>query len=294
MEAAMNGDAEGATPGATTPTVGAAAAGSSSLSPDAAAKAAEGTAPATLSGAAPELAKPAPSIAESTTPTLVPGAPTPAGEKATLAPEHSTVTTASSSSADLHKKTDKPSKPKLTPEQRAKLDAMEEEKEKKRKARIEDLTAMLIGRIRPFVDAKHPGDANDPETKAFEQRLRTEAEDLKLESFGVEMLHTIGQVYVTRSSNFLKSKKFFGGGFIGKLKEKGGMMKEGWGLLSGALDVQRAMMDMEKMEAKGTGTPEEIAALAEELSGKMLLTTWRATRWEVINVSAASETCGAS
>lgn len=45
------------------------------------------------------------------------------------------------------------------------------------------------------------------------------------------------------------------------------------------------MAQMEKLEAAGTATPEEIAALAEELSGKMLLTTWRATRWEVINVS---------
>ena len=42
-------------------------------------------------------------------------------------------------------------------------------------------------RIRPFVHAKNPGDANDTETKAFEARIRTEAEDLKLESFGIEV-----------------------------------------------------------------------------------------------------------
>ena len=45
----------------------------------------------------------------------------------------------------------------------------------------------LIQRIRPFVDAKNPGDHNDHETKVFEGRIRTEAEDLKLESFGVEV-----------------------------------------------------------------------------------------------------------
>lgn len=84
------------------------------------------------------------------------------------------------------------------------------------------------------MDAKHPGEANDVETQAFEQRVRTEAEDLKLESFGVEMLHTIGGVYMTRAGNFIKSKKFFGGGFFGRLKEKGGMVKEGWGLLGSA------------------------------------------------------------
>lgn len=52
---------------------------------------------------------------------------------------------------------------------------------------MDELRAKLLQRIRPFVDAKDPGDINDPETKAFEARIRTEAEDLKLESFGVEV-----------------------------------------------------------------------------------------------------------
>lgn len=45
------------------------------------------------------------------------------------------------------------------------------------------------------------------------------------------------------------------------------------------------MQEMEKLEQRGDATPEEIEALAQELSSKMLLTTWKATRWEVINVS---------
>lgn len=92
----------------------------------------------------------------------------------------------------------------------------------------------MIQRIRPFVHSHNAGEPNDPETKAFESRIRTEAEDLKLESFGIELLHTISGVYITKASNFVKAKKFFGGGFIGRLKEKGGMVKEGWGLLGSA------------------------------------------------------------
>lgn len=57
------------------------------------------------------------------------------------------------------------------------------------KTRITDLQAKLVARIRPFVDAKNPGDEKDQETKAFEARIRTEAEDLKLESFGIEVSH---------------------------------------------------------------------------------------------------------
>ena len=128
----------------------------------------------------------------------------------------------------------KAAKHKLTAEQKAKLEELDAQKEAERRKRIEQLTEKLKDRIRPFVDAKHPGDDNDPETQAFIAKTKTEAEDLKLESFGVEMLHTIAGVYVTRAGNFIKSKRFFGGGFIGRLKEKGGMVKEGWGLLGSA------------------------------------------------------------
>ena len=113
-------------------------------------------------------------------------------------------------------------KAKLTPEQKAKLQALEEEKERAREARIDTLAKNLIMRIRPFVEAKNPGDANDSETVAFEKRQKVEAEDLKLESFGVELLHTIGNVYIQKGSNFIKSRRSLVGGFggfFGRLKE---------------------------------------------------------------------------
>lgn len=49
------------------------------------------------------------------------------------------------------------------------------------------LTKKLIERIRPFVDAKNAGIDTDPETIAYSKRIKQEAEDLKLESFGVEV-----------------------------------------------------------------------------------------------------------
>lgn len=54
-------------------------------------------------------------------------------------------------------------------------------------ARVADLTTKMIERLRPFVEAKNPGGVGDPETAAFEAKMRREAEDLKLESFGVEV-----------------------------------------------------------------------------------------------------------
>lgn len=35
--------------------------------------------------------------------------------------------------------------------------------------------------------AENPGGKDDPETKAWEDKMKREAEDLKLESFGVEV-----------------------------------------------------------------------------------------------------------
>jgi len=76
---------------------------------------------------------------------------------------------------------------KLTPEQKKKLQELEEERRRAMEERVKTLTAKLLERLRPFVDAKAPGDKNDPETNAFESRMRLEADDLKLESFGVEV-----------------------------------------------------------------------------------------------------------
>ena len=78
-------------------------------------------------------------------------------------------------------------RPKLTPEQKKKLEEMDVQRRKAMEERVETLTKQLTERLRPFVDAKQPGDRNDPETLAFEDRMRREAEDMKLESFGVEV-----------------------------------------------------------------------------------------------------------
>ena len=55
--------------------------------------------------------------------------------------------------------------------------------------RIATLARKLKERIQPYVDARDPGGKLDPETIAFEAKMRKEAEELKWESFGVEVGH---------------------------------------------------------------------------------------------------------
>ncbi|KAI0642278.1 X-domain of DnaJ-containing-domain-containing protein [Trametes meyenii] len=220
--------------------------------------------------------------------------PSPATTPAPEAPlSASAQSPASSSSTNLkdkevnkaEKETQGKKKSKLTPEQKKKLQELDEERRKNMEERIETLTKKLVERLRSFVEAKHPGNKDDPETAAFEQKMRTEADDLKLESFGVELLHTIGTIYIMKATSFLKSRKFLGiPGFFSRLKEKGAMAKDAWGVIGSALGVQQTIAEMEKLQAKGELGEEELRALEEDVTGKIMLASWRGTRFEVSQV----------
>ncbi|PVF99843.1 DnaJ-domain-containing protein [Serendipita vermifera] len=177
---------------------------------------------------------------------------------------------------------------KLTPEQKAKIDAIGEERDKALEKRIEDLTSKLkdaSARLRPFVEAENPGAPNDPETKAWEDKMKREAEDLKLESFGVELLHTIGNVYIMKATSFMKSRKFLGiPGFFARLKEKGQLAKDAWGVIGSALGVQTVLIEMQKTLERGEVPEEELKALESDMTGRVLLASWRGTRMEVTQV----------
>ena len=75
----------------------------------------------------------------------------------------------------------------MTAEQREKLREQERARRKVMQERVEMLGAKMVERLRPFVEAERPGAEGDPETKRFEEGVRREVEDLKLESFGVEV-----------------------------------------------------------------------------------------------------------
>ncbi|KAH7106486.1 DnaJ-domain-containing protein [Auriculariales sp. MPI-PUGE-AT-0066] len=171
-------------------------------------------------------------------------------------------------------------KQKLTPEQRAQLLELEKERRKVMEERIKNLSDKLVERLRPYVDA-----TSEDEVKAFEKRIRTEAEDLKLESFGVELLHTIGSMYTNKATSYLKSKQFLGlSGFWSRVKEKGALAKDAWGVIGSALGAQNSMIDMQRMEERGDLTDEQKRQLEMDATGKILLASWRGARFEVKNV----------
>ncbi|KAH7913843.1 X-domain of DnaJ-containing-domain-containing protein [Hygrophoropsis aurantiaca] len=227
----------------------------------------------------PSTQQPDPSIAQPT-----PSAQSPADHHALTASSPSTSSPSTpkpgSSPPPQSKKRNK-----LTPEQKKKLQEIEDERHKAMEERVKMLTTKLIDRLRPFVEAKHPGDHGDPETKAFEEKIRREADDLKLESFGVELLHAIGTVYMMKATSFLKSKKFLGlAGFWSRMKEKGSVAKDAWGVIGSALGVQSLMQEMERLQAKGELGEDQLRELEQDVTGKIMLASWRGTRFEVVQV----------
>ncbi|CAK5283139.1 unnamed protein product [Mycena citricolor] len=239
------------------------------------------------------------------------GSSTPIGEAArstlssgSATPVRSTPTTPSASnetspsSLTVHSEAESPLPPskeskdkkrsKITPEQKQKLRDQETERQRVMEERVTSLTTKMIERLRPFVEAKHPGEKDDPETKAFEEKMRREAEDLKLESFGVELLHAIGGVYMMKATSFMKSKKFLGiPGFFSRLKEKSDLVKDVFGVIGSALSVRDLMLEMERQQSKGELGEEELRALEMDVTGKIMLASWRGARLEVVQVLRA-------
>ncbi|KAK2676331.1 hypothetical protein RAB80_008517 [Fusarium oxysporum f. sp. vasinfectum] len=171
----------------------------------------------------------------------------------------------------------------LTKEQREQLAAYEKERAKIRQERVDTLARKLLDRLSVWTETDKGPDV----TKAFQEKMRLEVENLKMESFGIDILHAIGQTYVSKASSLLRSQKFFGiGGFFSRLRDKGTLVKETWNTISSAIDAQQTMEDMAKMEEKGgeDWTDEKRAEYERRVTGKILTAAWRGSKFEIQSV----------
>jgi len=174
---------------------------------------------------------------------------------------------------------------KLSKEQRDELAAFEDERRKIREERVDTLSKKLIDRISVWTETDKGKDV----TEAFKEKMRLEVENLKMESFGLEILHAIGQTYLSKAATYLKSQKpIIGGvsGFFSRLKDKGNTIKETWGTVQTAIQAQMEIEEMAKMEEKGGDdwTDEKRAEYEKRVTGKILAAAWRGSKYEVQGV----------
>lgn len=171
----------------------------------------------------------------------------------------------------------------LTKEQREQLAAYEKERARIRKERVDSLARKLLDHISVWTETDKGADV----TRAFQEKMRLEVENLKMESFGIDILHAIGQTYVSKASSLLRSQKFLGiGGFFSRLRDKGTLFKETWNTISSAIDAQQTMEDMAKMEEKGGDdwTDEKRVEYERRVTGKILTAAWRGSKFEIQSV----------
>ena len=171
----------------------------------------------------------------------------------------------------------------LSKAQREELAAYEKERAKIRKERVETLAKKLVDRISIWTETDKSADV----TRAFQEKTRLEVENLKMESFGLDILHAIGQTYLQKATALLKSQKFLGiGGFFSRLKDKGTLAKETWNTISSAIDAQMTMEEMAKAEEKGgeDWTDEKKVEYERRVTGKILTAAWRGSKFEIQSV----------
>lgn len=187
------------------------------------------------------------------------------------------------SNTDVNKKGKDKKKGGLSKEQREQLAAYEKERARIREERVNTLAQKLLDRISIWTETDKGKDV----THSFQEKMRLEVEELKMESFGLDILHAIGQTYVSKATALLRSQKFFGmGGFLSRMKDKGTMVKDTWNTISSAIDAQQSMEEMARMEQLGgeDWTEEKKMEYERRVTGKILTAAWRGSKFEIQSV----------
>lgn len=181
------------------------------------------------------------------------------------------------------------------PPKKTKLEEFEEQLKLEKEKNAEVLAAKLIERLSILTESVYDEACKESFAKKFEE----EANLLKMESFGLDILHTIGDVYCERARIFLASNTVFGlGGMFHSMKAKGGVFMDTLRTVSAAIDAQSTMKELEKMKGASESdspildkdgkevtkpTPEELAVQEQLLMGKVLSAAWYGSKYEIMS-----------
>lgn len=173
----------------------------------------------------------------------------------------------------------------LSPEEKAQREAEKEkadqERAEVRAKRVDGLAQKLINKLSLYTEM---ADTSPSSIAAFTNIVQIEAEDLKHENYGVELLHAIGGTYTMKANQYLGKSIAFGlGGMYHSVREKGYIFSETVGTLRTALDLQSSFSELQKAEEKGL-TEEERSKLEEAAAAKGLQAIWRGSKLEVESV----------
>ncbi|KAI0776912.1 DnaJ-domain-containing protein [Trametes elegans] len=182
----------------------------------------------------------------------------------------------------------------LSPEEKARRDEKARkaaaEKAAVRAERVQKLVENLDRKISIFTEsAASPMDAQVSES--FRTICRLEAEELKKESYGVDLLQAIGFVYAQKGKHYLASNQtFLGmGGWVHNVQGKYHVFSETVSTLRAALELKSVFEQIQAAEKAGNLSPEEKQRLEEQAAEKGVQTLFKGAKLEIESV--LRETC---
>ncbi|KAF9961014.1 hypothetical protein BGZ72_005137, partial [Mortierella alpina] len=173
----------------------------------------------------------------------------------------------------------------LSPEEKAKREATASESKDKardeaRQARVDKLVKNLIHKLSIYTD----GPCDYTAAKAYQEMVRLEAEELKAESYGVELLHAIGFTYTLKAKQYLGKNEMMGlGSWFHGVREKGHILSETVSTLRAAMDLQQSFSQLQEAEKEEMDEAAK-KALEEAAASKGLRALWKGSKLEVEGV----------
>nr|VWP00319.1 Calcium/proton exchanger [Ganoderma boninense] len=182
----------------------------------------------------------------------------------------------------------------LSPEEKAKRDEKQRKQQAEKAAvraeRVQKLVENLDRKLSIFTEsATSPNDAQV--TESFRTICRLEAEELKQESYGVDLLHAIGFVYAQKGKQCLASNQtFLGmGGWLHNVQGKYHVFSETVSTLRAAMELKSVFEQIQAAEKAGNLTVDEKRRLEEQAAEKGLQALFKGTKLEIESV--LRETC---
>lgn len=173
-----------------------------------------------------------------------------------------------------------------------------EEKEKKvtaekaaaRAERVQKLVENLERKLSIFTESA-AGPYDPDVTNSWRTICQLEAEDLKKESYGVELLQAIGFVYVSKAKHYLATNQtLFGvGGWFHNVQGKYHVFSETVSTLRSAIELKSVFDQIAAAEKAGNLSPEEKKKLEEQAAEKGIQALFKGTKLEIESV--LRETC---
>ncbi|KAG0345429.1 hypothetical protein BG004_003714 [Podila humilis] len=173
----------------------------------------------------------------------------------------------------------------LTAEEKAKREATNTEikdkaRDEARQARVDKLVKNLVHKLSIYTDG--PCDYNA--AKGYQEMIRLEAEELKAESYGVELLHAIGFTYTLKAKQYLGKNEMLGlGSWFHGVREKGHILSETVSTLRAAMDLQQSFTQLQEAEKESLDEAAK-KALEEAAATKGLRALWKGSKLEVEGV----------